>query len=86
MVRKSVKYKKYNSRTMLNLNDFKASDRWLTKFKQRHTIVFKGICGEAGLISPSYIDSWNKHLIGTLNFKIKFFSMSLTNICKYLKK
>ena len=39
--------------TMLNLNDFKASDGWLTKYKHRHNIVLKGIYSEADLPNQS---------------------------------
>ena len=35
--------------SMLGFNNFKASDVWLLKFKQRHNIVLKVLADEAGL-------------------------------------
>ena len=40
------------------INDKEASDGWMHQFKQRHSLVFKTICGESASVTPSMIDKW----------------------------
>ena len=48
----------------LEIENFKASTGWLERFKERHGISFKRVCGEANSIniSASEIEEWNNRL------------------------
>lgn len=41
-----------------NFIDFRASSRWLNKFKSKHNIVYKDICGKNADVSKKDCDSW----------------------------
>lgn len=43
---------------MLGKTDFEASPGWLNRFKERHSIVFKNVCGESSSVSPDTVDRW----------------------------
>lgn len=43
--------------------DFKASEGWLTNFKERHDIVFKQPQGEAGDIDLEAVDDWRQKVL-----------------------
>uniref|UniRef100_A0A1I8BXC5 HTH CENPB-type domain-containing protein n=1 Tax=Meloidogyne hapla TaxID=6305 RepID=A0A1I8BXC5_MELHA len=47
----------------LGIENFKASDGWLDKFKHRHSIVFKSIQGEAGSIDIGELNNWQKEVL-----------------------
>ena len=51
---------------MLGHTDFKASEGWLSKFKQRHNITFKTIVGETGFVSEIIVQDWNRRLVGII--------------------
>ncbi|XP_070537736.1 tigger transposable element-derived protein 4-like [Ptychodera flava] len=42
----------------LNHLDFKASNGWLERFKSRHGISFKSVCGEAASVDESVVSDW----------------------------
>ena len=42
----------------LGKKDFEASLGWLTRFKERHGIVFKNVCGESASVSRNVMDQW----------------------------
>ncbi|GBO00676.1 Tigger transposable element-derived protein 4 [Araneus ventricosus] len=42
----------------LGLETFKASNGWLEKFRTRHNIPFKQICGEEKSVNPNEITDW----------------------------
>ena len=42
----------------LGIKDFEASPGWLTRFKERHGIVFKNVCGESASVSRNVVDQW----------------------------
>lgn len=50
---------------LLNIEekDFKASEGWLTGFKERHSIVFKQPQGEAGDIDMEAVDNWRQTIL-----------------------
>jgi len=41
-------------------NDLTATDGWLTRWKERHDIVYKNLHGEKQDTDASGADSWNK--------------------------
>ncbi|GBM29117.1 Tigger transposable element-derived protein 6 [Araneus ventricosus] len=42
----------------LGLETFKASNGWLEKFRTRHNISFKQICGEEKSVNPNEVTDW----------------------------
>ena len=51
----------------LGIEGFKASNGWLDKWKQRHSIKRVSICGESGDVSGATVDSWKERLPENLN-------------------
>jgi hypothetical protein len=49
--------------TDLGIEEFKASDGWLEKFKIRHNIKFKQICGESASFEPSVANNWEENIV-----------------------
>jgi hypothetical protein len=47
----------------LNIDDFKASEGWLGKFKQRHSIIFKSVQGEAAQIDHDSLNDWQQKVL-----------------------
>lgn len=41
---------------------FKASNGWLDKFKNRHGIVFRALCGESAGVDSITVEEWKKRL------------------------
>lgn len=50
----------------LGFVDFRASSGWLDKFKTRHNIVFKIICGESVGIPKNDYDLWKSNILPKL--------------------
>lgn len=46
----------------MSISNFAASDGWLSKFKKRHNISFKKICGESADVSQECVNDWLKQL------------------------
>lgn len=46
--------------TELNIptEDFKASNGWLNRFRQRHNINFASVCGESGSLPNESVENW----------------------------
>lgn len=56
----------------LGIKGFKASNGWLDKWKQRHSIKRVSICGESGDVRGATVDSWKERLPEILNgYKIE---------------
>ena len=45
--------------------DFKCSSGWLSRFKERHGIVYKNVCGESADVSEESVQQW-KDKLGSL--------------------
>lgn len=56
----------------LGISGFVASTGWLARFKARHSIVFKKICGESKKVDISQVEAWresNSELINSFSPK-----------------
>lgn len=47
----------------LNIEDFGASNGWLERFKVRHCLSFKTICGEAAAVDVDAVDDWKNSVL-----------------------
>lgn len=48
----------------INDTEFKASNGWLQRFKERHTLSFGAICGESADVEESSVTEWKSKLAG----------------------
>jgi hypothetical protein len=46
----------------LGIENFQGSDGWLTRFKERHNIKFKQICGESRSVDVDVVKNWKENL------------------------
>jgi hypothetical protein len=42
----------------LNIDNFKASNGWLLRFKLRHDVGYRVVSGESGSVSQDSVDHW----------------------------
>ena len=61
-----LKIKSLELASQLNINDFKASDGYIQKWKMRHNIKFKTLSGEGGSVEETVVDDWFLRLAETL--------------------
>ncbi|GBM30501.1 Tigger transposable element-derived protein 4 [Araneus ventricosus] len=47
----------------LNIEDFGGSNGWLERFKDRHCLSFKTICGEAATVEGESIENWKNSVL-----------------------
>ena len=50
----------------LNIENFKASDGWLRRWKERRNSFFKKISGESNSVAPEMVNAWKETSILTL--------------------
>jgi hypothetical protein len=50
----------------LNIDNFKALNRWLRQFKQMHDVMYGNMCGESGSISQDTVDHWTNETLPDL--------------------
>ena len=48
--------------TEFGYDDFKCSTGWLSRFKVRHDIVFRKLCGESAVVDEEIASSWKEQL------------------------
>ncbi|KAK8768126.1 hypothetical protein V5799_005093, partial [Amblyomma americanum] len=42
----------------MGISDFNASEGWLSRFKARHGLTFKNVCGEAAAVDKETCENW----------------------------
>lgn len=47
----------------LNIKDFSASNGWIERFKERHSLSFKTICGEAAAVDSVSVENWKNDVL-----------------------
>jgi hypothetical protein len=52
--------------TNLGITNFQASEGWLEKFKKRHDLTFKKVCGESASVDQCISQDWKNELINLL--------------------
>ena len=57
----------------LSIENFKASDGWLRRWKERNNVTFKTISGESNSVTPEMVNAWSETLLPTLlcNYDLK---------------
>ena len=55
-----IKEKALSLAKSLELTDFRASDGWLDKWKQRYNVTFKAVSGEGNAVTPEMTASWSE--------------------------
>ena len=61
-----IKEKALSLAKSLELTDFRASDGWLDKSKQRHNVTFKAVSGEGNTVTPEMTASWSETYLPTI--------------------
>ena len=54
----------------LHLDDFRASDCWLDRWKSRHNVTLREVSGEEKSCTPEMTASWNKDSSANYSFQI----------------
>ncbi|KAK8785987.1 hypothetical protein V5799_007648 [Amblyomma americanum] len=52
---------------VLGIDDFTASNGWISRFRARHAIAYRQVNGEAASVNPADIENWISLLPGILN-------------------
>lgn len=50
----------------LGITDFAASNGWIDRFRKRHGIAYKTVCGEAASVNTQTVDDWKATLSATI--------------------
>lgn len=51
----------------MNIDSFNASEGWFDRFKKRHGLVFRNVCGEKGAVDKSVVRDWRSGLSARLS-------------------
>ena len=51
---------------VLGIDNFECSSGWLSRFKDRHGIVFKKVCGEARSVPDEIVNKWKKETLKSI--------------------
>ena len=73
-----IKEKALSLAKSLELTDFRVSDGWLDKWKQRHNVIFKAVLGEENAVTPEMTASWSETYLPAI---VKLF----TNQCRRIR-
>ena len=61
-----IKEKALSLAKSLELTDFRASNGWLDKWKQRRNVTFKAVSGEGNAVTPEMTASWSETYLPTI--------------------
>lgn len=61
-----IKMKASTISLKLGLTDFKASNGWLDRFKKRHGITCRAVCGESAAVSDESVEHWKEEVLPSL--------------------
>lgn len=50
-----------------NIDEFKASNGWLQKFRSRHGIQYRTICSESAAVDPATVNEWKERLSSVID-------------------
>jgi len=53
--------------TRLDIENFKASNRWIGGFKQQHSVVYKTVLGECDNVECRTVEEWRKEELLKIN-------------------
>jgi hypothetical protein len=65
----------------LGHQDFLASVGWLDKFKKRHNIVGKTICGESAAVDMDICNDWQKNILPALCWSLAILPFGVAMCC-----
>ena len=52
-------------KTLLSTEDFRASDGWIDKWKQRNNVTLQAVSNEENAVTPEMTASWNETYLPT---------------------
>ena len=64
-----------------SFEDFRASDGWTDKCKQRQNVTLQGVSGEENAATPEIIASWNNNYLPTILTKYELKNIYNANEC-----
>ena len=68
-----IKEKALSLAKSIDLTNFRASNGWIDKWKQRHNVTLQAVSGEENAATPEKTASWKKNYLPTIltNFELK---------------
>lgn len=57
-----LKEKALHIAARLGIDDFRASNGWIDRFKKRHNLVYKTVSGESASVDPVTVNSWKEQI------------------------
>ena len=55
----------------LSIENVKASDGWLHRWKERNNVTFKTISGESNSVTPKMVNAWSETPLPTLLYNYR---------------